>query len=719
MNTEELYQLLPAIYRIRDGEQGEPLKALLGVIAEQVTILEENLAQLGDNQSIETCEEWVVPYIGDLIGATPLNVASLNLSSRSLVANTIASRRRKGTAAMLEQLARDVTGWDARVVEFFQLLITTQYLNHLRLNNYSTPDLRQWQPLLHINTAYDTIAHTVDVRRIPTSRGRYNIPNIGIFLWRLQAYPINRGTAHQLAPNQYTFNPLGLDAPLFNQPQTETEFTQLATKLNVPHPLQRRPLYEELEVNRQALVNSQTSKPAYFGTQPVLQIFLSEESEAVTLPEIPPAQILICDLSDWRTPPASKTYQSQNGEDAQSLPIKVAVDPVLGRITFPEGIQPNQLEVSYAYGFSHDVGGGSYDRTESVLSVLTQGLEVNWQRGVSQNAPDEDPQLVTNLTEAVLDWNEQPANTVGIITILDSRTYPEDLTAANSIQIPEGSLLLIVAADWPLVDIPDSPGQQQRLIGEVNPIGIRPHLQGNWEIIDNADIHSSNNPGSLIINGLLIEGNITVKAKNLESLKVAHSTIVPGNGGLVVESENNQLAVEIDHCITDGITLADSIPKLAIANSIINQPENTTLTAPGATTTILNSTIIGSSKFYSIEASNSIFTELVIATRKQIGCVRFSYLPLNSQVPRRYRTQPAKEEDATRVRPQFNSLRYGDPSYCQLSQRCAVEIRQGSDDEAEMGVFHNLYQPQRESNLRVTLKEYLRFGLEAGIFYET
>jgi hypothetical protein len=34
-----------------------------------------------------------------------------------------------------------------------------------------------------------------------------------------------------------------------------------------------------------------------------------------------------------------------------------------------------------------------------------------------------------------------------------------------------------------------------------------------------------------------------------------------------------------------------------------------------------------------------------------------------------------------------------------------------------MGVFHDLFQPQRESNLRTRLKEYLRLGLDAGIFY--
>ena len=38
-------------------------------------------------------------------------------------------------------------------------------------------------------------------------------------------------------------------------------------------------------------------------------------------------------------------------------------------------------------------------------------------------------------------------------------------------------------------------------------------------------------------------------------------------------------------------------------------------------------------------------------------------------------------------------------------------------DESEMGVMHDLYQPQRETNVRIRLDEYLRFGLKAGIFY--
>ncbi len=64
--TEELYRLLPAVYRVRDAEQGGVLRELVDVLAEQVNVLAESLEQLYDDQFIETCAPWVAPYIGDL-----------------------------------------------------------------------------------------------------------------------------------------------------------------------------------------------------------------------------------------------------------------------------------------------------------------------------------------------------------------------------------------------------------------------------------------------------------------------------------------------------------------------------------------------------------------------------------------------------------------------------------------------------------------------------
>jgi hypothetical protein len=131
--------------------------------------------------------------------------------------------------------------------------------------------------------------------------------------------------------------------------------------------------------------------------------------------------------------------------------------------------------------------------------------------------------------------------------------------------------------------------------------------------------------------------------------------------------------------------------------------------------------------------------------KKQAGCLRFSYVPPEARVPRQYRCQPnlavrqaidrttaekgrqlndsekqaIAASVAARVRPVFTDLEYGRPAYAQLAGACPVVIRTGAEDESEMGVFRHLYQPQRESNLRARLNEHLRFGLDAGIFYET
>ena len=124
--------------------------------------------------------------------------------------------------------------------------------------------------------------------------------------------------------------------------------------------------------------------------------------------------------------------------------------------------------------------------------------------------------------------------------------------------------------------------------------------------------------------------------------------------------------------------------------------------------------------------------------------MRFSYLAPGSRTPRRYRCQPdlaaaaalkgglerdptlsPAEQDAIRaatwqqVVPSFTTTRYGLPRYAQLRLACPVEIRTAAEDGSEPGAFCHVKQPQRESNLRIRLNEYLPFGLEAGAIYVT
>jgi hypothetical protein len=200
--------------------------------------------------------------------------------------------------------------------------------------------------------------------------------------------------------------------------------------------------------------------------------------------------------------------------------------------------------------------------------------------------------------------------------------------------------------------------------------------------------------------------------------------------------ETTGTIIEIDHCIVGALRVAEGC-QVVITNSIVNASDDGKVafaavdgSAAGTNLRIENSTIIG--KVHTAETelvtnalllarltADDTWTAPVLADRRQAGCVRFSYLPWDARTARRYRCQPTTAADASRVRPIFTSLQFGEPGYCQLNERCAVEIRQGADDSAEMGAFHDPFQAQRESNLKARLDEYLRFSMEAGLFYES
>jgi hypothetical protein len=249
------------------------------------------------------------------------------------------------------------------------------------------------------------------------------------------------------------------------------------------------------------------------------------------------------------------------------------------------------------------------------------------------------------------------------------------------------------------------------------------------------------------LNGLVLLGGAVRVAAGARRgrLRLRHCTLVPGRSlevdgtprdpagsSLVIES--GLVTVEIDRCIVGGVR-ADTNATVTITSSIVDATDPTGVAyaaldgaGAGGELTVDASTVVGKvhARIMRFVSNSILLARLgegdawpfpVHAERRQEGCVRFSFVPPGSRTPRRHRCQPSSAADALRVQPQFTAERYGDPAYCQLSGRTAVEIRTGADDEAEMGAFHHLYAAQRQTNVQVRLEEYLRFGLEAGIFY--
>jgi len=741
---DRLYNLLPAIYRMRDADQNYVLQALLRVISEQVNVVEDNIAQLYDNWFIETAEDWVVPYIADLIGYQPVleagsvNDASTNaalalervLIPRREVANTIAYRRRKGTLAVLDLLANDVASWPARAVEFFRLVAWNQNINHLHMRRAHTADLHGVEALDLIGSPFDSFARTVDVRRIDSHRtvGRYNIPSVGVFVWRLKSYSVTHTPAYCVedASEQnsscFTFSVLGQDAPLFDQPQAAATRTLIDAELSVPAPIRRFPFQKYLD--------------RYYGPGNSLAIWAEGWPGADAASLIPASAIVAADLSDWQYVP---------------LAGQVAVDPVLGRFAFPPSQPPKKnVRVSYHYGFSADLGGGEYKRTISDPVSRKDGEPKFYRIGKNRQ--------FQRLAAAIAQWQtDKPLDAV--IELTDSTVYVEPAAMALAdgqtlqLRAANGKRPVLRMVDWQ-TDLPDAltvtMGAGSRFTLDGLLVTGRPvQITGPDRAAATSD--STAPPG----------GSAAPPICGSEVI-IRHCTLVPGWGidcnctpnrasEPSLELFNVRAHLRIERSIVGSIRInedevtTDPIP-ISICDSILDavDTQREAIGAPGyavahAVLSIQRSTVFGIVDVHAIQsANNSIFMGCVNVARRQLGCMRFCYVPYGCRTPRRYHCQtdlvnqaviaafPNDPEQAAalaserlRVRPQFTSIRYGTPGYAQLALTCAPEILRGAEDESEIGVFHDLFQPQRQANLNARLEEYTPAGMDAGIVFAT
>jgi hypothetical protein len=700
---DRLYELLPVVHRMRDADQGEPLRALLQVIASQVNVLEDDIAGLYDNWFIETCEDWVVPYIGRLVGYEPAidpGLAADNLTPsgrararvifpRADVAHAIRNRRRKGTLALLEILVAEAAGWPARAVEFFRLLRWSQDAADGHRHRARLADVRNGDALDLLESPFDAVAHTANVRRIKSNRGigRHNIQSVGVFVWRLRSYKVTTTKAYcreDEGPNAFTFSVLGNDAPLFINPIAETSPSAIAGELSLPGPIRRR-----------ALARHQSD--------------YIENSFAISAPGWPRPgvvpKLVAADLSDL------SAYRPRRNT--------IAVDPVLGRMLFPPDQPPREgVVVSYRYGFSADMGGGEYPRS---LSEPPGALIIRIGPGAHSTIQD-----------ALHEWTEK-APKDAVIEFTASGVFVEPIV----IDIPEGRSLELRAAS-----------------------GVRPVIRLiDWQT-DRADSLLINGAAKsrCVLDGLLITGRAVRVTGSLTDFTIRHSTLVPGWGlehdctprrpaDPSLEIFSATVALHIEHSIIGSIQVSipapDGAPAPAspessdlarcigyhvdplcfeVSDSILDATsvDREAIGAPGCAVahvclTIVRTTVFGQLQVHALTlGEDSIFDGVVFVARRQIGCVRFCYVAPGSRTPRRFECQP---HDNNGVEPLFNSQRYGRPDYAQLALDCPDEIAAGASDQSEMGAFHDLYQPQRKELLKARLDEAVPAGMEAGVIF--
>ncbi|MEM1073106.1 MAG: phage tail protein [Pseudomonadota bacterium] len=684
LSTDRIFELLPAFLRLADAEEGRqrripgdprdvedfgPLRTLASLIAREAQIVDEGLDDHYDNAFIETCAPWVIPYLGELLGVRGLADIPEGIDMRARVANALDLRARKGTLGALEQAASDSSGWPVHAVEFWKRLNHAQTMRLPHLSIGLTIDTRSRPDLARLDTAFERTARNVDVRRIETQGGRWNLGNIGFYLWRLKPVAITR---HRVRPvtgrRDFRFHPLQCDAQLFTRPDPATDLTH-------PAAIARSVMAED---------------PAnYVGDTRSLRIWVGGV-------EVDPSTICAANLGSRATPGAPEPEWTRTG----GIPGLTLVDPELGRLVIDPDLA-GPVDVSCHFAQALELGGGEHERAPSIGTL---------------NAPT----IIAPSTEITGAING--AGGSGVF-LLDRSTH---YAANGTVTVPANQSLRLVAANgaFPTIRMGNN--------------GLR------FALGDDA---------TLELNGVrLTRRGLSVTGAGAE-VSLIDCTLVPGLeldiSGLPVAPASLSLdcqiigaALRLDRCITGPIEVAEDmdirlgecILDAGSADAIAFAPalgaervtagfDRCTILGRVRTSAFADGTRIRPAGFgvatganERLATSDTLFfgrtDPAVEAAFRQVGCIRFSYVPPGAVVPRLYRCVRSPE-------PIFESTRYTDPAYMVLDTCTDTTLLRGAENGDQMGAYNRAAWGVRGDNIRRAIDDFLRFGHAAGAFNET
>lgn len=666
---ELLRDLLPRFYWAREAGDGA-LAALVAALADEYERLRGNVEGLYDEFFIQTCSPAIVPYIGYGVGVAGLGpVHGPGVGDRAWVGRIVGLRRRKGTLATAARAVAAATEWAIFLQDGRDATAHTQSVLYPHPDRGQLVDVSQAAAARESDAPWSVVTRNASVAGRPVCAGipaggstvaRAGYPGpqtVEVAVWRLQSFPVTCRTPRRLErPSDlegraFTLHPAGTDIRLFATPAH-------AADRGLPDALGDLPLPLTVASLGAALAAARSPQDA-----PVA-VWRRDAAGRVT--PVPRGLLVAGDLSDWRV---------RHHRHAEAI-----VDPHLGRLLFC-GHRPEEVQVSYAYGFAGPLGGGPYGHASSyaALGPHTEVLHVG------RTTPGAPPGIYHSIRNAIATAARQPAGSDCLLLVTDSATYGH-------------------------------PGERWRIVldgGRTLRIASTPEAA---PVLDGCLDVSVAAGSRLELSGLTVLGTVTVEGQG--ELAVEHSTLAPRDTASIFVPDGSAPAVSLSYVVLGPID-AGGEALVSTTATIVDGHGGDAIGSsarPAGALDLRQVTVLGSSTARTVVAEDCIFAKRVIALAPGDGLIRSSFVPGESTAGVLVGCQPVPGADVP-VHPMFTSTRWGDAGYAQLDLRCSPAIAHGAAQGGEMGAFNWLRQPTRFARLPLVLNEMLPAAIAASVDY--